>query len=213
MGERLSGGNGAIALLCNSVATGAGLVALILAFARISGAHFNPVITAADAALGRRPWREVPFYGVAQIGGAFSGVAAAHAMFGLPLFFVSSRVRNGPGPFLAEILATSGLLLVIRSASRVGPTAVSWAAGLYVAAAYWFTSSTSFANPAVTLARSVTNTFTGIRPHDAGPFVAAQIFGAALAVALVRWLFAGSTERGAPPIDTPSTLATPSRPE
>jgi glycerol uptake facilitator-like aquaporin len=188
MGERLAGGNVAIALLANSVATGAALVALILALGPISGAHFNPVVTLAEAMQGGMAWVEVPGYVTAQIVGAFAGVAAANAMFGLPLFFVSHHVRSGWPLLWSEFIATFGLLAVIWGCARARPSAVAFAVGAYIAAAYWFTSSTSFANPAVTLARAASDTFAGIRPVDALPFVVAQVAGAVAATVCFRWL-------------------------
>ena len=188
MGERLASGNVAIALLANTVATGAALVALILTFGPISGAHFNPAVTITDAWQHGIPWREVPGYVVAQIGGAFAGVAAAHWMFEEPMFAASTRARAGASQALSEFVATFGLLAVIWGCSRKRSNAVPFAVGAYITAAYWFTASTSFANPAVTLARTATNTFTGIRPADLPAFVAAQIVGAGTATALFRWL-------------------------
>jgi glycerol uptake facilitator-like aquaporin len=188
MGERLAGGNVAIALLANTLATGAALVALILTFGAISGAHFNPVVTLADAALGGRPWREVPAYLLAQVAGAFAGVAAADIMFDLPAFSASRHARTGPSQWFSEAVATFGLLAVIWGCSRRRASVVPFAVGAYITAAYWFTASTSFANPAVTLARAATDTFAGIRPADVPGFVAAQLAGAALATAVFRWL-------------------------
>ena len=188
MGDRLAAGNTAIALLANSVATGAALVAIILAFGSISGAHLNPAVTLADAWQGGIPWRETPAYIAAQLAGAFAGVAAAHLMFGLPLFSASTHARAGSAQLLSEFIATFGLLAVIWGCVRHRPSAVPFAVGSYIAAAYWFTSSTSFANPAVTLARSLSNTFAGIRPTDAAGFVAAQLAGAFTATLLFRWL-------------------------
>jgi len=159
MGERLAGGNVAIALLANTVATGAALVALILAFGPISGAHFNPAVTLADASLGGLGWHQVPAYLVDQVAGAFSGVAAAHAMFGAPVFSASHHLRSGGTQVFSEFVATTGLLCVIWGCVRVRSSAVPFAVGAYITAAYWFTASTSFANPAVTLARAATNTF------------------------------------------------------
>ncbi len=200
MGERLAGGNLALALLTNTIATGAGLVALILAFGPISGAHFNPAVTLA-AAWDGMPWREVPVYLAAQLAGAYAGVATAHAMFEEPLLAASTQVRAGASQALSELVATFGLLAVIRgcsrSASRAAPFATPLAVGAYIAAAYWFTASTSFANPAVTLARAATDTFTGIRPHDVPAFIGAQILGAFAATALFRWLLA-ARPRAAP---------------
>jgi glycerol uptake facilitator-like aquaporin len=188
MGERLAGGNVAIALLANTIATGAALVALILAFGPISGAHMNPAVTLADAWAGGIRWRETPAYIAAQIAGAFAGVAAAHLMFGLPLFSASTHVRSGPAQLLSEFVATFGLLSVIWGCVRQRRSAVPIAVGAYITAAYWFTASTSFANPAVTLARSASNTFAGIRPADVAWFVAAQLAGAFAATLLFRWL-------------------------
>jgi len=188
MAERLSGGNVALALLANSVATGAALVALILTFGPISGAHLNPVVTLAEAMLGGIAWGEVPSYIVAQIIGAFGGVAAAHVMFGLPVFFASHHVRSGPALLWSEFIATFGLLAVIWGCARARPSAVSFAVGAYITAAYWFTASTSFANPAVTLARAASDTFAGIRPVDAPLFIVAQLAGAVAATSCFRWL-------------------------
>ncbi|PYN84454.1 MAG: aquaporin family protein [Candidatus Rokuibacteriota bacterium] len=188
MGERLAGGNVAVALLANTLATGAALVALILTFGSISGAHFNPAVTLADASRGGLAWSEVPTYITAQIAGAFSGVAAAHVMFETPLFFASRHVRSGPSQVFSEFVATFGLLAVIWGCARLRPDAVPYAVAAYITAAYWFTASTSFANPAVTLARSATDTFAGIRPADAPAFIAAQLLGAGSATALFGWL-------------------------
>jgi glycerol uptake facilitator-like aquaporin len=188
MGESLAGGNVAIALLANTIATGAGLVCLILTFGPISGAHFNPAVTLADASQGGLPWREVPGYLLAQVVGAFVGVAAAHGMFGKPVFFASEHVRAGGAQLLSELIATFGLLAIIWGVARRRSAAVPFAVGAYITAAYWFTSSTSFANPAVTLARAASNTFAGIRPVDAPGFIVAQLLGAAAATALFRWL-------------------------
>jgi glycerol uptake facilitator-like aquaporin len=188
MGERLAGGNVAIALLANTLATGAGLVALILTFGPISGAHFNPVVTIADAWEGGRPWSEVPAYIAAQVAGALLGVAVAHGMFSEPVFAASQHVRSGSAQLLGEFVATFGLLSVIAGVSRKTPQFTPFAVGAYITAAYWFTSSTSFANPAVTLARSLTNTFSGIRPTDAPGFVVAQLAGGVAATALFRFL-------------------------
>jgi glycerol uptake facilitator-like aquaporin len=188
MGERLAGGNAAIALLANTLATGAGLVALILTFGSISGAHFNPAVTLADASQGGLPWSDVPSYVAAQVAGAFVGVALANAMFELPLFFASQRARHGAAQLLSEYVATFGLLAVIWGCARRRSSAVPFAVAAYITAAYWFTASTSFANPAVTLARSASDTFAGIRPADVPGFIAVQILGAASATALFRWL-------------------------
>jgi glycerol uptake facilitator-like aquaporin len=188
MGDRLSSGNVAIALLANSIATGAALTALILAFGPISGAHFNPVVTLADAWQGATLWRDVPLYIAAQIGGAIAGVAVAHLMFGETLFRASTHARSGSAQLLSEFIATFGLLAVIWGCGRPRPSAVPYAVGAYIAAAYWFTSSTSFANPAVTLARAMTSTFAGIRPSDVPGFILFQIAGAFAASLLFRWL-------------------------
>ena len=188
MGERLAGGNVDVALLANTLATGAGLVALILAFGPISGAHFNPAVTLADASQGGFPWRDVPPYLAAQVLGAFGGVAAAHVMFGEPLFFASRHARAGAAQAFSEFVATFGLLAVIWGCARLRTSAVPFAVAAYITAAYWFTASTSFANPAVTLARSATDTFAGIRPADAPAFIAAQLLGALCATVLFRWL-------------------------
>ena len=187
-GERLSGGNLALALLANSTATGAGLVALILAFAPVSGSHLNPAVTLVDVVLRGRPARDLLPYVAAQMIGAAVGVAAANAMFGEALFAFSSRVRSGAALILAEGVATVGLLVVVFFSSRRGVGAVAAGVGCYIAAAYWFTSSTSFANPAVTLARSLTNTFTGIRPADVPGFFVGQAVGTAAFVLFARWL-------------------------
>jgi len=188
MGEKLSGGNVAIALLANSLATGAGLVALILTFGPISGAHFNPAVTLADATQGGVPWREVPVYIGSQVAGAFLGVAVAHVMFDKPVFFASTHERAGLSQWVSELVATFGLLAVIWGCARRRSDAVPFAVGAYITAAYWFTSSTSFANPAVTLARAASNTFAGIRAADVPGFITAQLLGAAAATAMFRWL-------------------------
>jgi glycerol uptake facilitator-like aquaporin len=188
MGERLAGGNIAVALLANTVATGAALVALILTFGSISGAHFNPAVTLADASRGGLAWGDVVPYVVAQITGAFAGVAAAHLMFEAPLFFASRHARSGPAQMFSEFVATFGLLAVIWGCLRVRADAIAFAVAAYITAAYWFTASTSFANPAVTLARSATDTFAGIRPADAPAFIVAQLLGAGAATALFAWL-------------------------
>lgn len=209
MAERLSQGNVALALLANTIATGAGLVALILTFGPISGAHFNPAVTLADAAQGGLPWRDVPAYVAGQLAGAYLGVAAAHAMFEAPLFSASAHVRSGPAQLLSEFVATFGLLSVIWGVSRRHAHYVPFAVGAYITAAYWFTASTSFANPAVTLARAATNTFAGIRPIDAPGFVVAQLLGAAAATGLFRWLLPGdvpSPQRGDAELVEPTHL-------
>jgi glycerol uptake facilitator-like aquaporin len=192
MGQRLSGGNVALTLLANSLATGAGLVALILAFGPISGAHLNPAVTLMESVRGAFPWREVPAYVTAQAAGALAGVALAHAMFSAPVFSLSTRSRAGFGQMLAETVATFGLIVVIRGAStgpgEGGLRTVAIAVGCYIGAAYWFTSSTSFANPAVTVARAATSSFSGIRPGDVPGFVLAQLSGATAAALFLRWI-------------------------
>jgi glycerol uptake facilitator-like aquaporin len=188
MAERLSGGNVGLALLANALATGGALVALILTFGPISGAHFNPAVTLADASQGGLAWREVPLYVAAQVLGAFAGVAAAHLMFGEPVFAASTHVRAGAAQAFSEGIATFGLLSVIWGVSRSRATVVPFAVAAYIVGAYWFTASTSFANPAVTLARAATNTFAGIRPSDVPAFLLAQLVGAAVATGLFRWL-------------------------
>jgi glycerol uptake facilitator-like aquaporin len=188
MGDRLSGGNVAIALLANSLATGAALAALILTFGSISGAHFNPAVSIADASQGGLAWADAGAYVIAQVCGAFAGVALADAMFGEPIYAWSRHVRAGFPQMLSETVATFGLLAVIWGCARRRPAAVPFAVGAYITAAYWFTASTSFANPAVTLARTATDTFAGIRPVDAPGFVVGQAVGAAAATALFRWL-------------------------
>lgn len=192
MGERLAGGNAAVALLANTIATGAALLALILTFGPISGGHFNPAVTLADASQGGIRWRDVPAYIGAQIAGAFAGVACANIMFDLPVFFASTHQRAGPSQIFSELVATFGLLAVIRGCARHRSSTVAIAVAAYITAAYWFTASTSFANPAVTMARSTSNTFAGIRPVDVPGFVGAQILGAAAATLLFRWLLPAS---------------------
>jgi glycerol uptake facilitator-like aquaporin len=198
MGERLAGGNVALALLANTLATGAALVALILTLGAVSGAHFNPAVTLADALQGGTAWRDVPAYVLAQVSGAFVGVAVAHLMFGEPLFSVSQHIRTGSAQVFSEFVATFGLLFVILGCARSRPNFVPFAVAAYITAAYWFTASTSFANPAVTLARSMSNTFAGIRPVDAPGFILAQLLGAAAATILFRWLFILPPERAQP---------------
>ena len=205
MGERLSGGNVAIALLANALATGAMLITLIFTFGPISGAHFNPAVTLADASQGGIRWREVPGYIAAQVVGAMLGVAAAHLMFGEALLQVSRHVRTGDAQMFSEFVATFGLLSVIWGCGRQRAEAVPVAVGLYITGAYWFTASTSFANPAVTLARSFTNTFAGIRPADTPGFVVAQLAGTLAATFLFRWLVP-SLPRQAPDVVVPHDL-------
>src|SRR5262245_40219699 len=188
MADQLSGGNQAIALLANTIATGAALVALILTFGPISGAHFNPAVSIADASQGGLAWRDVPGYVIAQCSGAVLGVWMAHAMFEQPLFMLSRHARSGPAQMLSEFVASFGLVAVIWGCSRRRSSTVPFAVAAYITAAYWFTASTSFANPAVTIARSATDTFSGIRPADAPAFIVAQLLGAAAATGLFRWL-------------------------
>jgi len=188
MGERLAGGNTAIALLANTLATGAGLAVLILVFGPMSGAHFNPVVTLAEAWQGRLKWRDAPGYIAAQLAGAFLGVLAAHGMFELAPFAASTHARSGLSQGFSEFIATFGLLATIIACVRQRPEATPFAVGAYIASAYWFTASTSFANPAVTLARAATDTFAGIRPQDAPLFLAAQVLGMIAAVLVFRWL-------------------------
>ena len=188
MGEKLAAGNVAIALLANTLATGAALVALILTLGPISGAHFNPAVTLADASQRGLPWKECSGYVAAQFAGAFVGVGAANLMFEKPLFFASQHVRHGNAQLLSEFIATFWLLSVIWGCVRTKSTAVPFAVGAYITAAYWFTASTSFTNPAVTLARAASDTFAGIRLADVPGFVIVQLMGAACATALFRWL-------------------------
>ena len=189
MAERLADGNVAIALLANAIATGAGLIALILMFGAISGAHFNPIVTLSEAWQKNMSRSEALPYIVIQIVGAFAGVAMAHGMFGEPVFFASEHVRTGWTQWWSEFVATFGLIAVIISTSRSRPSVTPFAVAAYITAAYWFTSSTSFANPAVTLARAASNTFAGIRPTDAAGFIAAQLSGTAAATLLFTWLY------------------------
>jgi glycerol uptake facilitator-like aquaporin len=190
MAAKLAGGNQALALLCNTIPTGAILVVLITILGPVSGAHFNPAVSAAMVLRRDLPPGELPPYVLAQIAGGIAGSWLAHGMFDLPLLQASLTLRTGPDQWLGEFTATFGLLLAIFGAVRFAPSAVPWCVGLYITAAYWFTSSTSFANPAVTIARAVSDTFAGIRPADVPGFVAAQLAGAALATLLCGWLFA-----------------------
>ncbi|HEY6893020.1 MAG TPA: MIP/aquaporin family protein [Rhodanobacteraceae bacterium] len=187
MGERLAAGNVAIALLANAIATGCGLAALIVTFAPISGAHMNPVVTLALAWRGDHAWREVPAYLAAQFTGAIAGVWTAHAMFAMPLIEVSTKSRSGLPLMISEGVATFGLLIVVLGGARHRPDAVPWTVACYITAAYWFTASTSFANPAVTLARSMTESFAGIAPANIAGFFAAQLLGAVLALLADRF--------------------------
>ena len=189
MGERLAGGNGAIALLANTIATGAALYALITTFGPISGAHFNPLVTLIERAEGRLCTKLMLGYVACQLVGAMIGVFAAHAMFELPIWLPSQHIRTGPAQWFSEGVATFGLITVIFYCVKSKSDAVPAVVGMYITAAYWFTASTSFANPAVTVARSLTDTFAGIRPLDAPGFIGAQVIGAALAYALYRWMF------------------------
>jgi glycerol uptake facilitator-like aquaporin len=200
MGENLAQGNDAIALLANTIATGAALVALILAFGPISGAHMNPLVTAAEAWCGRLAWRDVPLYIGAQVVGAYAGVAAAHGMFEKPFFFASQHARAGWPLLWSEMIAAFGLLFIVLSVSRSRPAAAPYAVGAYITAAYWFTASTSFANPAVTLGRAASDTFAGIRPDDVAGFIAVQLVGAVAALLLFRWSH-GKPARGTAHVD------------
>lgn len=188
MGERLAGGNIAIALLANALATGGALVALIVAFGPRSGAHFNPIVTVALVLRGDAPRADIAAYLSAQIAGAVLGVLAAHAMFELPLLQAGEKLRSGPAQWWSEVVASFGLVFVVLSCDRARPWAAPIAVGGYITAAYWFTASTSFANPAVTLARAMTTTFAGIRPEDVAPFVLAQATGAGFALLADRAL-------------------------
>ena len=188
MAERLANGNVALALLANTIATGATLVALILTFGPISGAHFNPVVSVADALEGGLPLSETLVYVLAQIAGGIGGTLLAHIMFSLPYVSLSRHVRSGPSQFVSEVAATFGLLCVLWGCSRSRSNVVPFAVGSYITAAYWFTASTSFANPAVTIARGLSDTFAGIRPIDVPLFIAAQFAGGIAATLLFRWL-------------------------
>lgn len=195
MAERLAGGNVAVALLANTIATGAALVALILTFGGISGAHFNPAVTVCDCLQGGLSKRDALAYIAAQIVGAFLGVAAANVMFELPVFFASQKARTGSAQWFSEFVATFGLLAVIWGCVRLRTAVVvPFAVAAYITAAYWFTASTSFANPAVTLARSMNDTFAGIRLADVPAFIVAQLLGAIVATLLFRWLVPITTE-------------------
>lgn len=195
MAERLSGGNAALTLLGNSLAVGAVLVCLIFTFGGISGAHFNPAVTLADATATRFAWKDVPPYIGAQIAGAFFGVALANLMFDLPAFHASEKVRSGNSQLLSEFIATAGLIIVIYGTLRWNRRAIPLAVAAYITSAFWFTSSTSFANPAVTMARSMSNTFAGIRPADVPAFVIVELVAAIAAVILARWLFLTNNDK------------------
>ena len=194
MGENLANGNAAIALLANSIATGAGLVFLIYGFADISGAHFNPAVTFIETLRGNLTFRESVLYVLFQILGALTGVALANLMFDLPVFFASTKVRAGSSQFLSEFIATFGLIAVISSGAKFRPHLTPILVACYITAAYWFTSSTSFANPAVTLARSASNTFAGINLVNVPMFIVAQMLGALAAMLVFRWLLQGEKE-------------------
>jgi glycerol uptake facilitator-like aquaporin len=191
MAERLSAGNVALALLANTIATGAALVALILTFGSISGAHFNPVVSLSDVIEGGLSWPEAGTYALAQFSGGIGGTLLAHAMFGLCPISISRHARSGPAQVLSEFIATFGLMCVIWGCARSRPNLVAFAVGCYITAAYWFTASTAFANPAVTLARSLSDTFAGIRPMDVLPFILAQVAGGLAATFLFRWFIPG----------------------
>ena len=188
MGENLANGNVAIALLANTIATGAGLAFLIWSVIDLSGAHFNPAVTLTETARGAIGWRESIFYVIAQILGAFFGVGLANLMFELPVYSVSTKIRTGGSQFLAELIATFGLIAVIQAGIKFRPDKIAVMVATYITAAYWFTSSTSFANPAVTLARSASNTFAGIMPRNVPMFLIAQMIGAFLALFIFKWL-------------------------
>ncbi len=189
MAAKLADANGALALLCNTLPTGAILAVLILTFGPVSGAHFNPAVSFAMALRRELPPRVTAMYVAAQVIGGIGGVLAAHAMFELPLWQLSMNARTGPGQWFAEFVATFGLLLTILGCAARTPAAIPYAVGLYITAAYWFTASTSFANPAVTIARALSDTYAGIAPAGVLAFIAAQLIGALAAVALARWLF------------------------
>jgi glycerol uptake facilitator-like aquaporin len=189
MASKLAGGNGALALLSNTLPTGAILVVLILIFGPVSGAHFNPAVSIAFAIRGELSWRTAVIYGVCQVIGGVIGVWASHIMFELPLWQVSITARTGVGQWSAELVATFGLVLTIFGCLARTPGAVPYAVGLYITAAYWFTASTSFANPAVTIARALSDTFAGIAPSGVPAFVIAQLVGMVVAIGVVRWLW------------------------
>jgi glycerol uptake facilitator-like aquaporin len=193
MAERLAGGNGALALLGNTIPTGAILVVLILVFGPLSGAHFNPAVSLAFALRGQFPWNAVAPTIAVQIAGAILGAWIAHLMFDLPVLQLSTKIRSGAGQWFAEAVATFGLVLTIFGCVARTPSAVAYAVGLYITAAYWFTASTSFANPAVTIARALSDTFAGIAPANAPAFITAQLAGAFVAVVLASWLWKART--------------------
>jgi glycerol uptake facilitator-like aquaporin len=194
MGERLAGGNIAVALLTNTIATGTALAALILTLGPISGAHLNPVVSLAEALRGGIAWKEAIFYAMAQVSGGIAGTACADIMFALPAFSISHHVRTGAPQWFSEFVATFGLLLVIRTVARFSPDWLPFAVAAYIVAAYWFTASTSFANPAVAIARSLSDTFAGIRPVDVPAFLAAQLAGGFSAVFVSDWLIPRSSD-------------------
>jgi glycerol uptake facilitator-like aquaporin len=219
MGENLAGGNVAIALLANSLATGAMLIVLVIVVGPISGAHLNPAVTLSASLARNLPWHEMPLYLAAQFLGAFAGVASAHLMFGLPLFFASTHARHGGAQLWSEVVATFGLVFVVWGCVRFRPAATAYAVGAYITAAYWFTASTSFANPAVTLARAASNTFAGIRPADVSAFVGAQFVGAIVAAVCFRRMphsqlrvsTTGGDSNGSRPLESRSQEATAER--
>lgn len=208
MAERLSGGSVALALLCNTLATGAALVVLISILGPLSGAHFNPAVTLFFALRTEIGWTTACVYVVAQILGAVVGVLVAHAMFAMPLFEIASKLRDGPAQWLAEFVATLGLLATIAGSQRSTPSATPALVGLYISAAYWFTASTSFANPAVTIARALTDSFAGIAPHSAPGFIAAQLLAVPVAVFTCGWLFTAPRDA----LDLQSKTGEPSSP-
>ncbi len=189
MAEKLAGGNAALELLCNTIPTGAILVVLILVFGPVSGAHFNPAVSVAFALRGELPWRVASLYIVCQLVGAVIGAWTAHLMFSVPVLEFAAKVRTGPGQWFAEAIATFGLILTIFGTLSRTPAAVPYAVGIYITAAYWFTSSTSFANPAVTVARALSDSYAGIAPANVLPFIAAQLVGMLVAVFLACWLW------------------------
>jgi glycerol uptake facilitator-like aquaporin len=189
MAERLAQGNTAVALLANALATGAALVVLITIFAPLSGAHFNPAVTLYAALRGDMRWGSALLYMASQFAAAIAGVWLAHAMFAMPILEISAHLRDGPPQWLAETVATFGLLLTIAGAARFTPASTPMLVGLYITGAYWFTASTSFANPAVTVARMLTDSFAGIAPHSVPGFIAAQLLATLLACSILPWLF------------------------
>ena len=197
MAQRLAGGNVALALLCNTLATGAILAVLILMFGAVSGAHFNPAVSLAFALRGELPWPAAGLYIATQVLAGIAGVWIAHLMFDMPVWQISTHVRSGPGQWLAEAVATFGLGLTIFGCLARAPAAIPYAVGLYITSAYWFTASTSFANPAVTIARSLSDTFAGIAPPGVLAFIAAQLAGMAAAVAMAHWLWRDDAPRAA----------------